>query len=156
MESSVDCASDVRLRHIRGMLDKIVNAAKKEEEKGILLQKQLERLSLYLSTLVALQFILGVVQTTLQSIISKPTLGVLSVLTSITAFLIGCLGKRVMNRKKMLEECFQTRKNWEKAHDVFTMKLSDYLEDGILTSDEHDRLQSIYTGASDFVDTSLA
>lgn len=150
--STLDMNCDARVQHIRRMLDKIVNRREQEETKAARLKQHLNRVSVYLSVLLTLQFALNVVQTTVFTDVDKRVVGVLSVMAVTVSFALACLGKHAFRQRKVLEKCIQNQRRWDKAEDAFTMELANSLADGQLTSDEHRKLEEIYKDVSDFVD----
>lgn len=150
-----ELGDEVRTEHIRRMRDKIVDRKEREKTKAVRLENYLFCLSTCLSVLLVIQFALNLAQTTVFADADKTLLGVLSSIASVNTFAIACLGKHAYNSRKKMEQHTENQRRWDKAEDAFVMELSRSLEDGKLTSEEHQKLKKIYTDAGDFLDRSM-
>ena len=139
---------------MRNTLDKISNRREEEKVKASKLEVYLNRVSIGLSALAGAHFTLNIAQTSILMDMDKRVLGALSVISSVSALAIGCVSKHALTTRRELQRCVENQRRWDKAEDAFLIELSNSLEDGKLTSREHERLQDIYSSVDDCVDGS--
>ena len=150
-----DLSEEVRIEHLRRMLAKITSHKERESTRAVHLETCLGHLATALSILMTIQFALNVAQTAVFADVDKTLIGVLALIASTNSFIIACLSRHASMKSKLLENCTEKRRRWDRAEDTFTMHLGISLQDGELTSDEYQKLNEIYADVSDFVDGSV-
>ena len=152
ISSLCDLSGEVRIQHLRRMLEKITSHKEREITRAAQLEACLRQLSTALAILMVIQFALNVAQTTVFADVDKTLIGVISLIASTNSFIIACLSRHTSMKSKLLETCTEKRRRWDRAEDTFTMRLGNSLQDGELTSVEYQNLNGIYADVSNFVD----
>ena len=145
MEIHQPSEGEWRIHNMRQLLVKIADHKEKEKTKIDQLEKQLKYLTLCLSALVVVQFILNLSRTSVYVGLNGRVVGILSLIASINTFALAVLGKLMLNTRKTLMRCSENHRRWDKAEGTlkFTMELSVSLDDdGELSTDELRKLGS--------------
>lgn len=142
--------------YIRLVLEKIVRHKESDRMEVERCKRCLHRLSTCLAVLLVVQLVLNLGQTSVFARADKYVIGTLSCVASVAALAVGCVSKHVHDKRKTLDRLEARHRRWDKAEDAFVMELSNSLQDGRLTSEEHRKLHGIYAEARDFVDGSLS
>ena len=164
---SIDTASSVcreddnedydepHLEHLRLMLRKIKRRKAAMKNKSDTVEKQLARVNLIVSTLLVIQVALSASQTTVLADVDRRIVGILSLISMTVGCALGCVVKFAHTQRNVLQKLLVSYQKWDKAEDAFVMEMGVCMQDGVLTSEEHLRLNGIYEVARDFVDGSL-
>jgi len=147
-----DLRDDVRLQHIRLMLDRIVEGKRDQQDSTAHVEKYLKRLSICVAVLLTIQFVCNMAQTTVYANVDKRIIGALSLFSSATTFVLTCLSKHASTQVGLLHTSKEKQRQWDKAEDTFIMELVYSLEDDQLTANEYGKLKNIYTDVNDFMD----
>ena len=154
METQQDPGSELRVQYMRQLIGKIAGHKEEEKKNVMRLEKQIKHLSMLLHILLIIQFALNLGQTSVYADVDKRVVGALSLIASVNTFVLAVFGKLAFNIKKKLVACTARQRRWDKAEDAFAMTLSSSLDDGRLSAEEVEKLNSIYRDVRDVVDGS--
>lgn len=133
---------DVRVRHVRDMVEDIAKRKKLESEKVRCREKYVIYNTAILSFLILIQTILNILQGS-GAVSGEHRIRIIAISSTIIGVIMACIGKHVLDTKRQLVKCIEQLQQMERAEDSFMLELGITLEDGKLTNEEHQRLISM-------------
>ena len=133
---------DVRVRHVRDIVEDIAKRKELESKKVHCLEKYVIYNTAILSFLILSQTILNILQGS--GVVSgEHHIRIIAISSTIIGVIMACIGKHVLDTKRQLITCIEQLHRMERAKDAFMLELGITLEDGKLTNEDHQRLIAI-------------